>query len=133
MKKVSYAVLLLTFMIGAVSGCATAVRYSPDEIKNYPPAIQENIRQGIVTIGMTPQQVRYAWGSPTSLNVLTPTEDGKPKEEWLYTSTIILKRRLLFIDGKVIDILPTPEQTSAPKPDEQKPEQPSAPKTDERK
>ncbi len=103
------------------SACVPAVRYSPEEIKDYPPAVQEQIRQGNVVLGMTAQQVRYAWGSPSSVNVLPPTEEGKVKEEWLYsTMGVFMERRLLFVDGKLVDIFPQPKQapTAEPKPAE---------------
>lgn len=109
MKRHFFLVGLLVLGF-CISGCASAVRYSPDEIKDYPPDVQQNIRQGDVVMGMTTQQVRYALGSPTTVNVLSPSLEGKPREEWIYTSTVgfIVKRRLLFVDGKLADIYPEP-------------------------
>ena len=92
----------LCFMI---LGCVGAVRYSPDEIKGFPAAIQENIKRSEVAPGMTQQQVRYTWGSPAEVNVLKPSEDGKYREEWVYTRSGILKTRLIFIDGKLMHII----------------------------
>jgi len=51
---------------------------------------------------MTPQQVRYAWGSPDSLKILEPFE-GKSREEWIYsTFGVIETKLLLFFDGKLM-------------------------------
>jgi hypothetical protein len=74
----------------------------------------------MVAIGMTPQQVRYAWGAPSTINVLPPTENGKKKEEWLYSSALVMKKRLLFIEDKLVDIFPAPQQVNEIKKDEQK-------------
>lgn len=91
------SLVLLIFLFG----CATTARYSYDEIKDYPPDVQQWIMKGEVAIGMTPQQVRYAWGPPTSIKTLEPM-DGKSREEWVYTTMGILGTRIiLFIDGKV--------------------------------
>ncbi len=114
MKNALFFALLFTLGLLSLSGCTTAVRYSPEEIKGYPPAIQEQIQQGNVVAGMTPQQVRYAWGSPTTVNVITPTQDGKLREEWLYSSGIFVQRRLLFVEGRLFDIFPEPKSAPAP-------------------
>ncbi len=103
-KGISALCILSSAFCFSVLGCV-AVRYSPDEIKGFPPAIQENIKLGEVAPGMTQQQVRYAWGSPAEVNVLKPSEDGKYREEWVYTRTVILKTRLIFIDGKLMYII----------------------------
>jgi len=82
-------------------GCATQARYSHDEIKDYPPDIQEKIVKGTVTPGMTPQQVRYAWGSPSEVQ-LPEKENGKTKEVWIYSAKLGLdKTWLVYIDGKL--------------------------------
>ena len=107
---VSAALLALAFL--SLSGCAPAVRYSPDEIKDFPPEVQQDIREGQVAMGMTTQQVRYALGAPTTVNVISPSLEGKPREEWIYSSGVgvLVKRRLVFVDGKLADIYPEPEQ-----------------------
>ncbi|MBI3377196.1 MAG: hypothetical protein HY035_02170 [Nitrospirae bacterium] len=89
----------------SVLGCIDAVRYSPDEIKGFPAAIQENIKRSEIAPGMTQQQVRYAWGSPAEVNVLKPSEDGKYREEWIYTKMGLLKTQLIFVDGKLMHII----------------------------
>lgn len=123
MKKALFFSLLATLGLWTLLGCATTVRYSPDEIKGYPPAIQEQIQQGNVVVGMTPQQVRYAWGPPTTVNMLAPTQEGKLREEWLYSSGIFVQRRLLFVDGKLFDIFPEPKPAPTPEAYQQ-PQQP---------
>lgn len=91
-----------------IFGCASqGVRYTYEEIKNYPPEIQERIAKGEIMPGMTKEQVRYAWGAPTSTRILAP-EKGKQREEWIYSSSLgILKTRLIFIDGKLTYIIGT--------------------------
>jgi hypothetical protein len=124
MKKHLFFGFLTALALSALLGCASTVRYSPDEIKGYPPEIQEQIQQGNVVVGMTPQQVRYAWGSPTTVNVLAPAQDGKLREEWLYSQSIFVQRRLLFVDGKLFDIFPEPKPAPAPTPEPSQQPQP---------
>jgi uncharacterized protein YneF (UPF0154 family) len=100
MKKVMLFVLILSFLLGV--GCTKAVRYSEEEIKNFPPEAQENIRKGQVVLGMSPQEVRYAWGSPDSIRILEPFE-GRQMEEWIYaTLPVYGTRLLLFYDSKLM-------------------------------
>jgi outer membrane protein assembly factor BamE (lipoprotein component of BamABCDE complex) len=104
----------LFFLLIAVFlfSCASpGVRYTYDEIKHYPPDIQERIARGEIALGMTKEQVRYAWGNPSSTRVLTP-EKGKQREEWIYTSSLgLLKSRLIFIDGKLTYIISTEQRS----------------------
>jgi len=100
MKKVVVLITALLFL--SQVGCTKSIRYSEEEIKGFSPAIQENIKQGEVGLGMTPQQVRYAWGSPDSLKILEPFE-GKSREEWIYsTFGVVETKLLLFFDGKLM-------------------------------
>ena len=102
MKKVILAVLILSFLLGM--GCMKSVRYSEDEIKAFPPETQENIRKGQVMLGMSTQEVRYAWGSPASARILEPFE-GKTREEWIYSTLSVYGTRILFfLDGKLVYI-----------------------------
>lgn len=89
---------LLTF------GCATGIRYSPGEIKDFPEQIQRHIQAGEVVSGMTQIQVRYAWGAPSEVRVLEP-KDGKYREEWIYSTSGLLKTRLIFVDGILQSII----------------------------
>lgn len=100
MKKVVILITALLFL--SQVGCTKSIRYSEEEIKGFSPAIQEHIKQGEVVLGMTPQQVRYAWGSPDSLKILEPFE-GKTREEWIYsTFGVVETKLLLFFDGKLM-------------------------------
>lgn len=120
MKKYLLYASLFIPTLWSFSGCATNIRYTAEEIKDYPPAVQQQIKQGDVAIGMTTQQVRYSWGSPSTVNVISPTQDGKPREEWIYSSLgVFMKRRLLFIDGKLADVFPEVRRTDDGKKNEQ--------------
>lgn len=108
MKGKSFYVILLV-VVWLLAGCASsAVRFTQDEIKDYPLDIQERIIKGEVSPGMTQQQVRYAWGNPDSVKKLEQEKDGKQKEEWTYSSVLgAFKTRLIFIDGKLTYIIST--------------------------
>jgi len=103
MKKVLQ--VLLAFVFIATAGCTKAVRYTEDEIKSYPDSIQEQIRKGTVDLGMTKDEVRYAWGAPGSIRALDPYE-GKSREEWIYdeqaTMGVFGTKILFFYDGKLL-------------------------------
>ncbi|MBM4139898.1 MAG: hypothetical protein FJ242_00160 [Nitrospira sp.] len=100
MKKVVVFIIALLFF--SQVGCTKSIRYSEEEIKGFSPAIQEHIKSGEVVLGMIPQQVRYAWGSPDSLKILEPFE-GKTREEWIYSTLGVVETKLLlFFDGKLI-------------------------------
>ena len=102
MKIVVVLIAALLFLLQV--GCTKSIRYSEEEIKGFSPAIQENIKQGEVALGMTPQHVRYAWGSPDSLKILEPFE-GKTREEWIYSTIGVVETKLLlFYDGKLMYI-----------------------------
>lgn len=102
----SLLVILALFLLLQV-GCAKSVRYTEEEIKTFSPKTQENIRKGQVDLGMTQEQVRYAWGSPDSIRFLEPYE-GKSREEWIYsqpaTLGVIGTKLLFFYEGKLIYI-----------------------------
>ena len=107
MKKALYVVLSLVFLLVLQTGCMQSVRFTEEEIKSFPANVQENIRKGQVALGMTQEQVRYAWGSPDSIRVLEAYE-GKSREEWTYshaaTLGVVGMKLLLFYDGKLFYI-----------------------------
>ncbi|HET6514161.1 MAG TPA: hypothetical protein VFG09_03305 [Thermodesulfovibrionales bacterium] len=108
MKRASCIAVLVLISLWSSPGCSTAVRYSADEIKDYPPAVREQIEDGSIATGMTFQQVRYAWGSPSEVIPLALTEDGKQREEWVYSRMMgFFKTRLYFTDGKLTEIVST--------------------------
>ncbi|HSW63504.1 MAG TPA: hypothetical protein VLH56_09380 [Dissulfurispiraceae bacterium] len=97
-------VTLCVLAVMVLGGCASSVRYTPDEIKGFPPKVQDFIMKGEVAPGMPPAAVRYAWGNPDQVNVLSP-ENGKEREEWVYSSNLGFKKtHVLFFDGKVAQI-----------------------------
>jgi hypothetical protein len=97
---IAVAVLLIS-----VSACTQSIRYSPDEIKDFPPSIQESIRNNEVVVGMTKLQVRYSWGGPDEIIVLRPTDTGKERIEWAYKKMQFFKSRLIFTDDKLTEII----------------------------
>ncbi|HTZ17106.1 MAG TPA: hypothetical protein VMB78_01570, partial [Dissulfurispiraceae bacterium] len=75
--------LLLALAVSAlfVVGCGSSqIRFTQDEIKDYPVDMQEHIIKGEVVTGMTPTQVRYAWGPPDKV-LMSNTPDGKSQEQ----------------------------------------------------
>ncbi len=97
---------LTIFCIGQ-TGCAKSVRYSAEEIKNFPPGIQEHIKNAEVTPGMTMAQVRFSWGAPDSVIALGPDEQGREKVEWTYKRMQLLKTTLLFTNDSLTEIVST--------------------------
>jgi outer membrane protein assembly factor BamE (lipoprotein component of BamABCDE complex) len=103
MKKVVFIMVAL-FCITAV-GCTKTIRYTEDEIRDYPADIQEQIRTGTVDLGMSKNQVRYAWGAPDSSKILEPYE-GRSREEWIYTEQgtmgVLGTKILFFYEGRLL-------------------------------
>ncbi len=101
--------LLLSLMVFVLSfGCTKAIKYTYEEIKDYPPEIQENIEKGMVVTGMTLQQVRYAWGAPTVVKVLEPTPEGQDRVQWEYHRWGgAFKTILRFTGGRLTEIVST--------------------------
>ncbi len=98
--KTLMPLIVILFLFFACA--AKEMRYTSEEIQNFPLDIQEHIRNGEVVFSMTPQHVRYAWGSPTHIRVLSPTKDGKERVEWAYQRIAgAVKTKLYFIDGKL--------------------------------
>jgi hypothetical protein len=95
---------LIIFMLAAcvLVACAPTVRYSFSEIEKYPPQIQELIKKGEVALGMTEQQVRYAWGAPNKVIVKGADDQGRFIEEWIYAPARVFGKKVVFADGKLI-------------------------------
>lgn len=108
MKKVFYSLIVVL----CISGCTDimgGIRYSPQELRAFPSEIQEQIKEGAISLNMTQTEVRYSWGAPSTVNVLKPS-DGAQKEEWVYKSLGIRglsKTTLTFTDSKLTDIVST--------------------------
>lgn len=99
---VAGAVLLIS-----LSACAKSIRYSHDEIKDFPPTVREHIKNSEIAVGMTKLQVRYSWGGPANVIVLPPNEQGKERVEWVYEKLHFFKSRLIFTDDKLVEIIST--------------------------
>jgi hypothetical protein len=104
MKKV----VLLVCCFFVFLSCTKSMRYSYEEIREFPPEIQEHIKKGEVVTGMTFQQVRLAWGPPTVTKALPPTPDGRERVQWEYRRWAgAFKTILRFTDGKLTEIIST--------------------------
>jgi hypothetical protein len=103
-KQILVAVAALLI---SLSACAKSIRYSHDEIKGFPPAIQEHIKKSEVAPGMTRLQVRYAWGGPDEIIILSPSEKGEEKVQWIYRKLYFFKSRLIFTDDTLTEIIKT--------------------------
>jgi hypothetical protein len=101
MKKVSYAAAAALLFLA----CSSGVRYSPSEIKMFSPSVQEHIRNGEIALGMDQQAVRYAWGAPNDITVLSPDASGQSREEWVYRNLGPIKTRLVFTGGKLTGVI----------------------------
>jgi len=92
-------------MAALVIACAAPIRYTVEEIKAFPPAIQEKIEKGEISTGMTMLQVRYAWGAPSIVNVLPPTDRARERVEWTYKRMGGVFRSILtFEDNRLVEI-----------------------------
>jgi outer membrane protein assembly factor BamE (lipoprotein component of BamABCDE complex) len=99
--------IFFAFVVLLSAGCTQSVRYTEEEIQKFPVEVQDHIRKGEINVGMNKEQVRYAWGSPDSIEILDPFE-GNSREEWTYsqkgTFGVVSSRLLLFYDNKLIYI-----------------------------
>jgi predicted transcriptional regulator len=102
-KKTLLPFILLGLVIS--TGCAKSVRYTQEEIMDFPPSVQENIKKNEITTGMTRLQVRYSWGAPDEVRVVQPAEDGKERVEWVYKKMEVFRTRLIFTDDKLTEII----------------------------
>jgi hypothetical protein len=105
MKKVLLLVISVSLLL--FLGCAKSIRYTEDEIKTFPDEIKEHVRKGQISLGMSQEQVRYAWGAPDSIKFLEAFEN-KSREEWTYsfkeTLNVVTYKVLFFYDGKLVYI-----------------------------
>jgi hypothetical protein len=103
MKRSIIALMSLLIIVS----CASHIRFTVEEIRDYPPMIQEKIKNGEVSTGMTYLQVRYAWGAPHVVDVLPPNQEGKETIAWTYKKFHFFKTKLTFVDGKLTEIVST--------------------------
>jgi uncharacterized protein YneF (UPF0154 family) len=105
MKKgcIVFAILIIFLQLG----CTKSIRYTEAEIADFPPTTQDQIRKEQIALGMTKEQVRFAWGSPDSTRFL-PSFEGKSREEWTYSTmralNVVTSKILFFYDGRLIYI-----------------------------
>jgi hypothetical protein len=105
MKNYACALPLLLVSLLWAPGCTKSVRYSQDEIKDFPPQVQEYIKDRRGAVGMTKMQVRYSWGSPHTVTVLSPSSDSKERVQWTYNKMIYFKSHLIFTDDRLTEII----------------------------
>lgn len=78
--------LPLALLLLGLAGCASSpddrVAQNAQAFSSYPPDVQAKIRQGIVGIGFTPDQVLMARGKP-DYRALRQTATGQ-SEDWYY-------------------------------------------------
>ena len=95
----------VVFLLFALTGCTKSMRYSPEEIRDFPPSVQEHIKKEEITPGMTMAQVRYSWGGPDLVRVLAADAQGRERVEWTYKRMQVLKTRLVFTNGSLTEIV----------------------------
>lgn len=103
MKLLTFCIALIPLLLAA--GCSKGVRYSQDEIRDYPVTIQDRIKRNEVTTGMSKIHVRYSWGGPNEVNTLPPGDGGKERVEWIYKKLGFFKTSLIFTDGILTQII----------------------------
>jgi hypothetical protein len=88
-----------------LASCSGGVRYSPYEISEFQPQVQEHIKNSEISPGMSQAAVRLAWGPPAAVRVPEPDFKGRYREEWIYTKFRIVATRLIFTDGELTAVL----------------------------
>lgn len=78
--------LAVVLLVVGLAGCATTpekrIQQNPEAFEALPPDVQENVREGRVEIGYTPETVFLALGAPDR-KTTRRTEDGE-REIWIY-------------------------------------------------
>lgn len=87
-----------------ISCASDRVRFSPYELQDFSPEVQEHIKKGDVALGMSQQAVRYSWGAPAAVRIDEEKVDAYT-EVWLYTKMRVFVTRLIFTDGKLTGII----------------------------
>ena len=101
LSKIAGAWAFLFVVAVFLSSCASYARFTHDEIKDYPPDVQEKIIKGEIMPGHDTAGSEVFLGISIQVMALKP-EGGKTKEEWIYSSVIagINKTRLTFTGRK---------------------------------
>ncbi|MBF0465434.1 MAG: hypothetical protein HQK88_11720 [Nitrospirae bacterium] len=89
-----------------ILSCTHSVKYTEQEIADYPQNVKELIRQGKIDFGMTPEQVRYSLGSPNDIKMLDSLSDKETGEkvQWTYKRLEIYKTTLIFKRDRLVEI-----------------------------
>lgn len=96
---------ILGMVLVLIISCSTStVRYTHEELRAFPPEIQQKIIKGEISTGMTPQQVRYSWYAPKNVKT-NKTTDGKIIEEWTYSYMGACPVILYFSEAKLQSII----------------------------
>ena len=105
MTKRTISAIALAGAVLVIFGCSKGVRYSPTEISGYPPKVQEQIKSGELTLGMSTTVVRYTWGTPGEVVLKGLDPEGRSHEEWVYFTPPFFHTRLVFKDNKLVGII----------------------------
>jgi len=101
MKRTILGMLVVLFL----AACMSQVRYSPAELNQFSPKIQEHIKKSEIALGMSQAAVRLSWGAPSEVRVLEPDDQGNYREEWIYPRFVLFAKKLIFTDGKLTGII----------------------------
>ena len=96
----------IAFSFVLILSCTHAVKYTEQEIADYPQNVKDLIRQGKIDFGMTPEQVRYSLGSPSDIRLLDVSSGNESSEkvEWTYRRLHFYVTRLTFKKDKLVEI-----------------------------
>jgi hypothetical protein len=75
-------VVLAAALLAGCSSVSSRIHERQAEFDSYPPSVQDEIRDGRIDIGFTPDQVFMALGRPD--RVLERKDVGNSRETWLY-------------------------------------------------
>ncbi|MCX6992328.1 MAG: hypothetical protein NT011_04210 [Kiritimatiellaeota bacterium] len=87
MKRYMFGNLAVVSLI-VLAGCATPesrIKDNPGLFASFPPEVQQNVRQGQIDIGYTPEMVEMALGKPDKIETEKAAEGAR--DIWSYTDT----------------------------------------------
>ncbi len=103
-RKNLLSVWLLAGLVGALLGCAEIQSPTPQEILENP------LGKGPLRVGMTREEVRELWGTPSQINKQPSDSLGTSHEEWVYEARFpdalpadvgyATKNKYLLFDGE---------------------------------
>ena len=84
--------LLLLLSLFLLAGCASTpekrIAREPELFAGFPPEIQEQIREGTIALGFTPEMVRLALGEPD--RIVSRQTTGGRSEFWIYLGSYLV-------------------------------------------